>query len=138
MKKEKSCGAVVFTLINGCPQYVLVRNKQGVYGFPKGHVEGNESERATAVREIFEETRLTVRFLDGFRMEESYVPPNLGIVKDVVYFLGYFENQTPVPQEEELSGLVLVPYEEAMELFLFESYRRILTKANAYIKQNFY
>lgn len=36
---EKSCGAVVFTKIDSEIKYLLVSNKEGIYGFPKGHVE---------------------------------------------------------------------------------------------------
>ena len=55
MKLEKSCGAVVYTLKNGKPQYVIVQSLEGFYGFPKGHIENNETEKETAIREIYEE-----------------------------------------------------------------------------------
>ncbi len=135
MKKEKSCGAVVITRRGGRIHYVLVRNKRGDYGFPKGHVEGAETEHETAVREIREETGLTVDFLDGFRATESYVPPGLDVFKDVVYFLARFGSQTPVAQEEELSGLAVVPFEEAHELLQIDDHRRILEEARDFLTQ---
>ena len=60
---EKSCGAIVYTKDHGDILYVIIRSKGGIYGFPKGHMEGNETEAETAFREIFEETGLTVKLI---------------------------------------------------------------------------
>ena len=55
MDYEKSFGAVVFTRINNNIKYLLIQNLEGIYGFPKGHVEKEEKEEETALREIYEE-----------------------------------------------------------------------------------
>ena len=44
MNREKSCGAVVYTRKDGQLLFVIVQEQQGAYSFPKGHVEGNETE----------------------------------------------------------------------------------------------
>lgn len=134
MTWEKSCGAVVFTRVNGQVKYLLVANLAGIYGFPKGHVEGDETEVETALREVREETGLRVRLLDGFRTtDEHAIPEKPDTMKQIVYFLGEFEGQEAAYQKEELSGAYLVAYEEAMGMFQFESSRRILREANAFL-----
>ena len=134
MTWEKSCGAVVFTRENGQVKYLLVANLEGIYGFPKGHVEAGETETATALREVREETGLTVRLIDGFRTtDEHAIPQKADTMKQVVYFLGEYEGQEVDYQQEELSGAYLVSYEEAMGMFQFESSRRVLTEANAFL-----
>ena len=45
MRYEKSCGAVVYTVRDGTFLYLLIRNRSGHIGFPKGHVELGEDER---------------------------------------------------------------------------------------------
>lgn len=65
MITEKSCGAIVYTCENSTIKYVIIRSKEGIYGFPKGHIEGTEGEIETALREISEETGLTVRLIVG-------------------------------------------------------------------------
>ena len=60
MNYEKSCGAVVFTIQNHKIMYVIVQSKEGYYGFPKGHMEYEETEIETALREVFEETGLAI------------------------------------------------------------------------------
>ena len=54
----KSCGAVLFTDVNGERHYVLVSsvNNANVFGLPKGQMEKGETEQETASREILEET----------------------------------------------------------------------------------
>ena len=65
---EKSCGAIVFTKNVEGVKYVIIESKESFFGFPKGHVEKNETELETARREVLEETGLQVEFLDDFRM----------------------------------------------------------------------
>lgn len=135
MTWEKSCGAVVFTRENGQVKYLLVANLEGIYGFPKGHVEAGETETDTALREVREETGLTVRLIDGFRTtDEHAIPQKPDTMKQVVYFLGEYAGQEVAYQQEELSGAYLVSYEEAMGMFQFESSRRILTEADDYLR----
>ena len=68
MKKEKSCGAVVYRMEDGSPEILLIKHRNGGHwAFPKGHVEKNETESETALREIQEETGLAVDLDTGFR-----------------------------------------------------------------------
>ena len=69
---EKSCGAVVFTKENNDLNYIIIRSLESFCGFPKGHVEGTESDIQTALREVKEETGLSVNIVDGFRVEDSH------------------------------------------------------------------
>ena len=135
MKTEKSCGAVVFKKENGALQYLIIESKEGIFGFPKGHMEGNETEQETALREIWEETGLTVEITENFRAEDSYLIHKNGEqrLKQVVYFLAEYENQTSVAQEAELNAIHLMDYETALNSFQFESAKRILRKAHQYL-----
>ena len=131
---EKSCGAVVFTLINNEIKYLLIINLAGIYGFPKGHVEQGETEEQTALREVFEEVGLTVKLVSGFRSEDEHpIPEKENTIKQIVYFLGEYSNQEFIYQREELTDALLVDYETAMSLFQFESSKRILTEANNFL-----
>ena len=135
MKTEKSCGAVVFTKEQGIIQFVVIRSNEGMYGFPKGHMEGSESEAETALREILEETGLSVTFIPGFRVENTYtyIRNDEKILKQVVYFLGEYSNQLPVAQETELAGIHLMDYDHAMNVLQFENLKELLTQANSYL-----
>ncbi len=136
MKQEKSCGAVVFTRVGSEIRYVLAQSRAGHYGFPKGHVESGETEKETALREIYEEVGLRPVLLDGFREVSEYEIPSLGIRKQVVLFLGYYESQEIIPQESELKKAVTVSFEEAMALLDHKDNKRILTSAEAFLRKN--
>lgn len=92
---EKSCGTIPYTLRNGTVYYLLIKSKDDGYcGFPKGHVESDESEEETAIRETLEETSICVLINSSFRYEISYQMNN-GNEKMVVYYLANFQHQSP-------------------------------------------
>ena len=73
MKHERSCGTIPFTIKGGKRFYLLVSPAgRESYGFPKGHMENNETETETALRETYEETSLKVKINSDFRYETSY------------------------------------------------------------------
>lgn len=130
MNFEKSCGALVFTREDGEIRYVIQRSLEGVYGFPKGHMEPGETEEETALREIREEAGLTVRLIPGYRETVEYpLPKKPGTMKRVVYFLAEYENQPLVPQPEEIMSAVLMEYEDAMVVLPYEYQKRMLARA---------
>lgn len=128
---EHSCGAVLYTLKDGEPYYVVVQQKAGNYSFPKGHMEEGETEIETARREITEETGLTAVFLEGFREEEEYgIAGNPGTRKRVTYYLAEVEGGSFSGMRGEIMQVRLLPYEEAIRVFDRPATRMILTKAN--------
>ena len=136
MSYEYSCGAVVFTRAGGGIRYVIIRSLEGVYGFPKGHMEPGETEEQTALREIREEVGLSVRLIPGFRtVEEHPLPKKPGVIKRVTYFIAEYENQTITPQPEELMGAELMEYEEAMGAFQYENNKAILREAREFLER---
>ena len=137
MTYEKSCGAVLFTRRGKSIRYVIVHQRRGSWGFPKGHVEAGESERETALREIYEEVGIRPRLIDGFREESRYMLPRSTIRKTVVLFLAEYENQKIHPQKEELLEAPLLSYEEALKKLPHEDTRRILTAAHLFIQGYF-
>ena len=135
MNLERSCGAIVFTRKNGKILYVIVREKGGAYSFPKGHMEGNETEMETAVREIWEETGLRPRFVGGFRMQDEYdLAEKPGTRKRVTYFLAEYTGKAPdISRPAEIRQILVLPFEEAISLFEHESSRKLFRAANDFL-----
>ncbi len=134
MTYEKSCGAVIFTRIDGEIRYVLVQQLEGFYGFPKGHMEENETESETALREIYEELQLKPVIIEGFITSDEHAIPNKkGVIKQMIYFLAEFKEQEIIIQEDELLSAPLVSYDEAMSMFQYDSSKRILKEANDFL-----
>lgn len=134
MTYEYSAGAVVFTIVDDNIKYVIIRSRQGYYGFPKGHIERGEDERTAALREVLEEVGLRVTLLDGFRIEDEHpIPSKRNVMKNIVYFAAEYSDQDIRYQRKELSGAQLMTFDEAMRSFQFEGSKRILTQANEFI-----
>lgn len=131
---EKACGAVVYTILNGQIHYVIIQQQEGFHGFPKGHVEKNETEEETALREIYEEVGLRPTLIKGFKVIDEYpLLRKQHVIKQVVYFLAEYSSQAIIIQEEELLGAMLLPYEEAIKILDYESSRKVLAQADHFL-----
>lgn len=135
-KKEKSCGAVIFKIVDGNVIYLVEKMVMGHYSMCKGHVEKDESEEETALREIREETSLNVLLDTRFREKITYSPFK-GIIKDVIFFVAKYLNGEEVNQIEEVSQILWLNFTDALNILSFPLDKQILTKANEFILQNY-
>ena len=135
MKREKSCGAVVYRYEKNTLCLLLLRHLHGDHwSFPKGHVEENETERQTALREVFEETGLRVSLHDGFRQVVEY-SPKPGATKQVVYFLGHTDNVRYVLQVEEISEIRWIDIDSAYHIVTFKNDRNLIVRAREFLEK---
>ncbi len=133
MINEKSCGAIVFRKFHGNTEILLIKHvNSGHWSFPKGHVEENETEIETAVREIKEETGIDVIIDPTFRETVSY-SPRKDTQKIVVYFIAKARNYDYSPQEEEIAEIRWVEIGRASSILTYENDRSIVTKAKSAI-----
>ncbi|MEF9984562.1 MAG: NUDIX domain-containing protein [Oscillospiraceae bacterium] len=134
MKYEKSCGALVIRGKGSDTQLLILKHKYGGHwSFPKGHVENGETEIQTALREVNEETGLTLDLFSGFRQAVEYFPsPN--VKKEVVYFLGYAKNDNIKKQEEEISEIKWVKLDEAHKIVTFKNDKNLINQAKLHLK----
>lgn len=100
--QERSCGVILFNQQN---EVLLLQQIAGHWGFPKGHVEGDESYEACALRELKEEVGLDAVILSTENWKIHYYP-RPSILKEVLYFIGFCEDDSAdsaiVLQEEEI------------------------------------
>ena len=129
---ERSCGAIVFRLFGGRLQVLMVRHYAGHWSFPKGHVEGRETDKETAVREVLEETGIKIAILSDF-IEESTYEPRRGVKKTVRFFIGDYVGGELLPQQEEVSDAKWMTPEEVLELLTFDRDREIFCSALSHI-----
>ncbi len=129
MKKEKSCGAIVFYLKDNKEQILLIKHaNSGHWSFPKGHVEAGETEVATALREIKEETGINVSIDTRFREVVTYSPKK-DVLKDVVYFFATSEEYETFNQEEEVSDIKWVDLSSVVNCVSYKNDKALLRKA---------
>ncbi len=130
---EKSCGALVYRKYHGNTEILLIKHiNSGHWSFPKGHVEGNETEVETAVREIKEETGIDVIIDQSFREIVTY-SPRRDTHKEVVYFIAKAKNTDYTPQEDEIADIKWVEIGRAGSVLAYENDKSIVNKAKNFI-----
>ena len=137
MQHEKSCGAIVYRKFHGNIELLLIKNQNGCHwSFPKGHVEGTETEEETAVREIMEETGIQVALDTSFRHVITYAPKK-ETTKDVIYFLARALTYDYTPQEEEIAQIKWVEINHATSILSYDNDRQLVTLAKEQIKNSY-
>ena len=121
MKKEKSCGTII---IDSNKRVLLVKQKLGWVGFPKGHMEQGETEIETARRETKEETNLDVIVDEKKRYTISYIT-STQIDKEVVYFRAKPISYSLLPQEAEIAEIMWVDIDEAKQYLSFDNLKQL-------------
>ena len=122
MRKEKSCGCII---IDEDKVLLIYEKDRNFWGFPKGHVEFNETEFETALREVKEEVGLDVIIDEETRYEINYIVRN-EIDKTAVYFIATPKSKKIILQPEEIEDSRWCTYEEAMNLIDFVNLSKVL------------
>ena len=123
LKKEKSCGCIIIE----DEKVLLIKQTKGHWGFPKGHVEENETEFETAIREVKEETNIDVEIVGNQRYVERYIT-DTGIDKEAVYFIAKKIGGNEQKQESEIADFKWCSFEEAIETVSFDNMKNLLRK----------
>lgn len=130
MKKEKSCGTICIN--NG--KVLIIKQMQGFYDFPKGHIEKDETEVETAIRETKEETNIDVVVDENLRFSLSYIVNN-NIDKEVVYFVAKPLNSSITIQESELLDAKWIDIEDVESIITFDNLRNLWNEVLKKIKK---
>lgn len=131
--KEKSCGAIIYKKENSELKFLLVFQNNGHYSFPKGHMEENETELETALREIKEETNLDVKVDTNFRYKIEYLLESKNVMKEVVYFIATPITFDLINQEGEIDECVWCTYNDVIEKLEYDNIKEVFNSAYNYI-----
>ena len=129
MKYEKSCGCIVIYE----NKVLLVQHNEGHWDFPKGHMEENETEVETAIREVKEETNIDVLIQENRRYVNEYFPKE-DTFKQVVFFLATCKEKETKKQEAEIQNIEWLTFEEALERITHKDSKNLLKKVMEDIK----
>lgn len=129
MIHETSCGGILFRQQKEQLETLLIQQVAGHWGFPKGHVQGDECEEETALREIQEETGLIASLTLEPRFTSCY-QPKAGVNKEVILFIGEACGGKLQRQEEEVQALTWLSIEEAKQRLSYPRDRQILEEAS--------
>lgn len=135
---ERSCGIVLYSEDEVAGrEYLLLHYPTGHWDFAKGHVEKDEEDLATALRETREETGLDkVDIRHDFRHEFEYWyrHRDTPIRKKVTWFLGRVGTKH-VKISHEHQGYEWLPYPRAVERVTYANAKDLLRRAEEHLKQ---
>ncbi len=120
MKYEYCCGAVVFN--NN--KVLIIKHKLGHVSFPKGHIEGNESKKETAIREVKEETGIDIEIISDKEYFVQY-PSSDNSIEKVTYFIGKMIDGELTPQLDEILSCYFIDEDKVEELITYDNDRRM-------------
>lgn len=133
----ESCGVIPIFRDHGTLRYLLIQHRHGHHwGFPKGHVDGDETPEVTARRELFEEAGIDqVRLIPGYTTHDQYLvhTPAGKRPKRVTYFVGLVKHPTVRKQQEEISDAHWFDYQTARLVIVSPSARRVLERAHKFL-----
>ena len=101
----------------------------GFWGYPKGHLNDQETPIKAAEREVYEETGFKVSAVGNKPIAESRyeIKKHGETVKKTVWFyeMNVVESFSKEP-DDEIEEIAIVPFEEAFELLAYEEDKKIL------------
>ena len=135
MAIEITSGAVVYRKNNGEIEYLLLesQNKGHFWGFPKGHVEGNETLEETAKREIKEETQLVLPIDTSFHVYTEYDLPNGNRKQMTLYTADLTQSEDIQVQAEEIKNCGWFNYADARERLTYDNLKQLLDQVNDHL-----
>ena len=116
-RSDYSFGIIPIRYVDKRVEFLLIKHQLGHWGFPKGHLEGSETAQQAALRELQEETNLTVKkihtkgpIIENYTFEWGEEIFN----KEVQYWLATVVGEIKL-QEQEIQESSWLNYEEALE-----------------------
>lgn len=136
-REEVSAGGIVFRRAPDGVRFLLIRDSYKNWGFPKGHLEADESPDAAAVREVREETGLSgltltapVQVIDwNFRFRGRLVHKVCHF-----YLIEASDGRVRPLRREGITACTWLTFDEAASLVSYENARTVLARAWAMLQ----
>ncbi len=144
---ERSVGAVVFRVVQGKIEFLLLQYRNGHWEFPRGKMEEGEEEQDTMRREIYEETGIkNITVIEGFRRTMSFAYRACGqekkerikdqacifVRKKAIFYLAESHDSTVTVSCEHRAAEWL-SFGDAKERLTYKNGKKVLTHAQKYL-----
>ena len=113
----------------------FIPDNESIWGFPKGHVENNETEIQTAVREIKEEVGLNVDIIPKFRVSTRFSMKK-GTINEAVYYCAEAKSLESICQKGEVEKTEWFNFEEAYNHLTYECDKKVLMKFVEFFREH--
>jgi len=138
MIKQSSAGVVVYRYsATGERTYLLLQYPRGPWDFAKGKLQDNESWREAALRELKEETGLTLDLHPSFEHSYSYTfngSRGNKIEKTILFFIAQAPYDSEISLSQEHVDYLWLPYEHARMQLVFENIKYLLDQVEQFLE----
>jgi 8-oxo-dGTP pyrophosphatase MutT (NUDIX family) len=139
-KSDSAAGVIVFhNQPDDTPAYLIIKNSENYWEFPKGHPHPGETWKQTARRELEEETGIyDIELIPSFSRQIRYFyrDGRKRIIDKTVCFALAQTGATRVVLSHEHSQGEFLPFEKAMRKLTHAGTRALLRDADEFIKQH--
>jgi ADP-ribose pyrophosphatase YjhB (NUDIX family) len=135
-REEISAGGVVYRRRADGPVVLLIRDGYRNWGFPKGHLEGDEGAESAACREVAEETGLAEVVVESAleTIDWHFRARGTVVHKICHFFLMRADRGDAVPQlDEGITDCRWVTFDEAHQMLPYANARGVLAQARQLI-----
>ena len=135
INKLESAGVITYRITSGTIEYLILHYfPAGHWDLPKGNIEFGETREQAALRELKEETGLTVLIHTGFEETISYAGSYDGkdFFKTVYFFVGKAISDT-VTLSDEHQNFLWLPHEKALAQLTYDNAKAVLQKAHQFL-----
>jgi 8-oxo-dGTP pyrophosphatase MutT (NUDIX family) len=136
---DQSFGIIPIHETDGGRRFLVVHQKKGHWGFPKGHADPGESPTQTALRELAEETGITDCEVlgDGLFIERYAFIDRKGrrVDKTVTFFLGRVGDPSVEVQPDEVQDHAWLPADRVRDRLTFPEARELFSRVLAHLEQ---
>lgn len=133
--KAISCGVIPVKQENGLWFIFIIQHAAGHWGFPKGHLEDNESYQIAAERELLQETGFRVaQYLSNnpFTVQYSCISHQKHVDKTVIYYLAFVSGEIKLCPIEVDQG-VWISIDQLEDKITFLPLKPILVELRNYL-----
>ena len=134
---DQSFGIIPINNATGTRRFLLVHQKKGHWGFPKGHAEKGETAVESALRELAEETGVTdCELVSDQPLLEHYRFINKKgqrVDKTVTFFIGRVNSDEVVVQPEEVQDFAWLTASEARDRLTYPESRELLARVLTFL-----
>ena len=135
---ERSAGGVVVRPLGGSWHVLLIKDPYGKWSLPKGHMEGGESMREAAAREVEEETGIRPDLV-GPKIDTvdwTFMHGDDRVHKYCTFFLMRSRAGDAAPQHEEgISDCAWLPLPDAAARIVYDDTRAVVLRATEMISE---
>lgn len=140
MAKEISAGIIIYRNTKQGPLFLLLYHGGKYWALPKGHIEMKENSRRAALREVREETGLSIKnlkFHPKFRTQDTYIftRNKKRVFKIVRYFLAESNKSFVKISPREHRGYGWFNYKEAENILPYKNLKKLLKNAYDTIRE---